>query len=314
VMRERLRTALGEINQFTQKLETKVQERTEQLKAAQKKLVQSDRLASLGQLSASVAHEINNPVSGVLNLSMLMQRMLTDDGVPPARLVEFRRYLSQVINETSRVGHIVSDLLAFSRRGKPQRAPADLNRIVRMTLSLVQHKLKLSNVSVEADLNEGLPPVLCDPSQIQQVVLNLVLNAAEATQSKGVDKRPGRVSVTTFIADGMEMLTVADNGEGIPPENLAKIFDPFFTTKSEGKGVGWGWRYPTVSSRHTAAISKSKARREPAPPSPCRCRSSSRRRAVARRRRRWPERDEVFLRGRHAGSGPASAHGYRRAR
>ena len=240
VMRERLRTALGEINQFTQKLETKVQERTEQLKAAQKKLVQSDRLASLGQLSASVAHEINNPVSGVLNLSMLMQRMLTDDGVPPARLVEFRRYLSQVINETSRVGHIVSDLLAFSRRGKPQRAPADLNRIVRMTLSLVQHKLKLSNVSVEADLNEGLPPVLCDPSQIQQVVLNLVLNAAEATQSKGVDKRPGRVSVTTFIADGMEMLTVADNGEGIPPENLAKIYDPFFTTKSEGKGVGLG--------------------------------------------------------------------------
>jgi two-component system NtrC family sensor kinase len=109
-----------------------------------------------------------------------------------------------------------------------------------MTLSLVQHKLKLSNVSVEADLNEGLPPVLCDPSQIQQVVLNLVLNAAEATQSKGVDKRPGRVSVTTFIADGMEMLTVADNGEGIPPENLAKIFDPFFTTKSEGKGVGLG--------------------------------------------------------------------------
>jgi two-component system NtrC family sensor kinase len=240
VMRERLRTALGEINQFTQKLETKVEERTEQLKAAQKKLVQSDRLASLGQLSASVAHEINNPVSGVLNLSMLMQRMLTDDGIPPTRLVEFRRYLSQVINETSRVGHIVSDLLAFSRRGKPQRAPTDLNRIVRMTLSLVQHKLKLSNVEVEADLREGLPPVLCDPSQIQQVVLNLVLNAAEATQSKGVDKRQGRVSIATFTAEGVEMLTVSDNGEGIPPENLARIFDPFFTTKSEGKGVGLG--------------------------------------------------------------------------
>jgi two-component system NtrC family sensor kinase len=109
-----------------------------------------------------------------------------------------------------------------------------------MTLSLVQHKLKLSNVEVETDLHEQLPPVLCDPSQIQQVVLNLVLNAAEATQSKGVDKRQGRVSVTTFVADGMEMLSVADNGEGIPPENLAKIFDPFFTTKSEGKGVGLG--------------------------------------------------------------------------
>jgi two-component system NtrC family sensor kinase len=240
VMRERLRTALGEINQFTQKLEDKVEERTQQLKAAQKKLVQSDRLASLGQLSASVAHEINNPVSGVLNLSMLMQRMLGEDGVPPTRLNEFRKYLSQVVNETSRVGRIVSDLLAFSRRGKPQRAPADLNKIVRMTLSLVQHKLKLSNVEVDANLREDLSLVPCDPSQIQQVVLNLVLNAAQATQSKALDKRQGRVSIATSSADGMVSLTVSDNGEGILPDNLAKIFDPFFTTKSEGKGVGLG--------------------------------------------------------------------------
>jgi two-component system NtrC family sensor kinase len=240
VMRERLRTAVAEINQFTQKLESKVEERTEQLKAAQKKLVQSDRLASLGQLSASVAHEINNPVSGVLNLAMLMQRMLKDDGVPPERLPEFRKYLGQVIGETSRVGRIVSDLLAFSRRGKPQRAPADLNKIVRMTLSLVQHKLKLSNVEVEATMREDLPLVPCDASQIQQVVLNLVLNAAEATQNKAVDKRQARVTIATRAADGMVHLVVADNGEGIRPDNLARIFDPFFTTKSDGKGVGLG--------------------------------------------------------------------------
>ena len=240
VMRERLRTALAEINQFTLKLESKVEQRTEQLKAAQKKLVQSDRLVSLGQLSASVAHEINNPVSGVLNLAMLMQRMLKEDGVPPERLPEFRKYLGQVVSETSRVGRIVSDLLAFSRRGKPQRAPADLNRIVRMTLSLAQHKLKLSNVEVETALREDLPPVPCDASQIQQVTLNLVLNAAEATQNKSVDKRPGRVSITTDGADGMVYLNVTDNGEGIPPDNLARIFDPFFTTKSDGKGVGLG--------------------------------------------------------------------------
>ena len=122
IMRERLRTAMSEINQFTQKLETKVEERTQQLKAAHQKLLQSDRLASLGQLSASVAHEINNPIAGVLNLSMLMQRMLKDDGIPPNRLEEFRKYLGQVTNETARVGRIVSDLLAFSRRSKPQRA------------------------------------------------------------------------------------------------------------------------------------------------------------------------------------------------
>jgi two-component system NtrC family sensor kinase len=240
VMRERLRTALAEINQFTQKLETKVEERTEQLKAAQKKLVQSDRLASLGQLSASVAHEINNPISGVLNLAMLLQRMLKETGVPPERLPEFRRYLAQVINETGRVGRIVSDLLAFSRRGKPQRAPADLNKIVLMTLSVVQHKLMLSNVEVETALAEDLPVAQCDQSQIQQVALNLILNAAQATQSKSADRRQGRVSISTRPGDGMVYLEVADNGEGIPPENLARIFDPFFTTKSEGKGVGLG--------------------------------------------------------------------------
>jgi two-component system NtrC family sensor kinase len=236
VMRERLRTAVGEINEFTQKLESKVEERTEQLKAAQRKLVHNDRLASLGTLSASVAHEINNPVSGVLNLSMLLQRMLKDDGIPPNRIEEFRKYLSQVTNETARVGRIVSDLLAFSRRSKPQRAPADLNRIVRSTLSLVSHKLKLSNVEVETSLGEELPAVLCDASQMQQVFLNLVLNASEATQ--GRDER--RLTIATRSIPGEVQLTVSDNGEGIRQENLAKIFDPFFTTKSEGKGVGLG--------------------------------------------------------------------------
>jgi len=236
VMRDRLRTALGEINQFTQNLETKVEDRTQQLKQAHQKLLQSDRLASLGQLSASVAHEINNPIAGVLNLSMLLQRMLKEDGVPPNRIEEFRKYLTQVTNETARVGRIVSDLLAFSRRSKPQRAPADVNKIAKMTLSLIQHKMKLGNVEVETRLAEDLPPVPCDQSQIQQVALNLLLNAAEATQSK----TERRVVVSTSVADGYVRLVVSDNGEGILPENMAKIFHPFFTTKSEGKGVGLG--------------------------------------------------------------------------
>jgi two-component system NtrC family sensor kinase len=183
-----------------------------------------------------VAHEINNPISGVLNLSMLLQRMLKDDGVPPERLAEFRKYLSQVTSETARVGRIVSDLLAFSRRSKPQRVPADLNRIVKTTLSLVQHKMKLSNVEVVADLKDELPAAQCDSSQVQQVVLNLLLNAAEATQGRA----ERRVNVSTEPGDGCVILTVSDNGEGIAPENLARIFDPFFTTKPEGKGVGLG--------------------------------------------------------------------------
>jgi two-component system NtrC family sensor kinase len=167
---------------------------------------------------------------------MLMQRMLKGDGVPPNRIEEFRKYLTQVTSETTRVGRIVSDLLAFSRRGRPQQAPADLNRIVDATLSLTQHKFRLSNVEVETKLAEELPQVYCDASQIQQVVLNLVLNAAEATQARSVR----RVRVETACCEGTVTLAIADNGEGIPPENLSKVFDPFFTTKSEGKGVGLG--------------------------------------------------------------------------
>jgi two-component system NtrC family sensor kinase len=235
-MRERLAEAIAEINQFTEKLEATVTDRTAQLKVAHQKLLQTDRLASLGQLAASVAHEINNPIAGVLNLSMLLQRILKDDGIPPGRIQEFRKYLAQVTTETSRVGRIVSDLLAFSRRSKPQRAPADLNRIVSVTLSLTEHKLKMMNVAVETHLEPALPQVPCDSSQMQQVLLNLVMNAAEATTAKS----GGRVRVETARAGETVVMTVADNGEGISPENLDKIFDPFFTTKPEGKGVGLG--------------------------------------------------------------------------
>ena len=237
-MRERLKQSVDENVQFTQSLETKVEQRTAQLKAAHQKLLQTDRLASLGQLSASVAHEINNPLSGVLNLSMLMQRILKDDGIPPGRIEEFRKYLSQVVNETSRVGHIVSDLLAFSRRSKPQGNRADLNSIVNATLSLLAHKLKLMNVEIVLRLEEDLPSVRCDTSQMQQVVINLVMNGGESTISKGGGKV--HIRTTSKEKEGFVILEVKDTGDGIPPENLSKIFDPFFTTKGEGKGVGLG--------------------------------------------------------------------------
>ncbi len=238
VMRERLTIAMADLNKLAADLETKVEQRTQQLKAAHQKLMQTDRLASLGQLSASVAHEINNPLSGVLNLAMLMQRILKDDGIPRDRIPEYRKFLAQVINETSRVGRIVSDLLAFSRRSKPQSTRVDLNSIIRTTLSLVAHKLQLGNVLMEEHLSPGLPEIKCDGSQVQQVVMNLVMNAAEATAIKG----GGMVKIITRTSPDKKTLEleVRDNGEGIPQENLSKIFDPFFTTKGEGKGVGLG--------------------------------------------------------------------------
>jgi two-component system, NtrC family, sensor kinase len=238
LMRERLKLAVAELNEMQQTLESKVQERTQQLQAAQRKLIQSDRLASLGQLAASVAHEINNPVSGVLNLSMLLERMMANGGYPAGREAEFRKYLGLISAETARVGRIVSDLLAFSRRSKPHRAPADLNKLVCTTLGLAQHKLKLINAQIVLELQDDLPLVECDSSQIQQVILNLVLNGAQAMQAQG----GGNLTIRTrLLADGNEVeLDVEDSGEGIAPENLLKIFDPFFTTKADGKGVGLG--------------------------------------------------------------------------
>ncbi|MBW7888181.1 MAG: GHKL domain-containing protein [Bacteroidetes bacterium] len=238
IMRLQLKSALDEINQFTLSLETKVEERTEQLKAAHQKLLKSDRLASLGQLSASVAHEINNPLSGVLNLSMLLQRIIKDDGIPKERVEDFKKFLSQIINETARVGRIVQDLLAFSRQSKPHRSQFDINMIVKTTASLIQHKLKLMEVTNELHLEEKLPLVSCDGSQIQQVVMNLVMNAAEACQNK----LNAKVIISTASDADLQniYLAIQDNGDGISEENLTKIFTPFFTTKGDGKGVGLG--------------------------------------------------------------------------
>jgi two-component system, NtrC family, sensor kinase len=237
-MRERLKIAVDELNEMQQTLESKVAERTAQLEVVHRKLLQSDRLASLGQLAASVAHEINNPVSGVLNLSILLERLMVNGQFPIGRETEFRKYLASISTETARVGRIVSDLLAFSRRSKPQRVPADLNKLVCSTLGLVGHKLKLINAETALDLQQDLPLVECDPSQIQQVILNLVLNGAEAMQAKG----GGKLHISTRLTPDRENaeLCVSDTGEGIGSENLSKIFDPFFTTKAEGKGVGLG--------------------------------------------------------------------------
>ena len=236
VMRERLKEAVAELNELTRGLEAKVERRTAQLQAAQQKLQQSERLASLGQLAATVAHEINNPVAGVLNFSMLMQRILKEDGIPPARIAEFRGYLAQVVNETSRVGRIVSDLLSFSRQSRPRGDHADLNAVVRSTLGVLAHRFARAGVTVLEDLAEPLAAVRGDAVQLQQVVTNLVVNGVEAMP------RGGALTVRTrsCAATGTAMLEVSDSGTGISREHQSRIFDPFFTTKEEGKGVGLG--------------------------------------------------------------------------
>jgi two-component system NtrC family sensor kinase len=247
-MRLHLRTALGELDLERQGLERKVEERTRQLKDAQRRLIQSDRLASLGRLAGTVAHEINNPISAVLNLSVLMERILGEKGIPPGREEEFRGYLRQVSGETERVGRIVSELLAFSRRAAPQRAPSDLNAVVLRTVSILRHKLELADVEARIDADPELPLVECDASQMEQVVMNLVANAAEAMTGGGhVVVRTRRVP----DAESVE-IAVEDDGPGIPDEHLQRIFEPFFSTKEGGKSLGLGLAvvYGIVDAHH----------------------------------------------------------------
>ena len=256
VMRERLQAAMAEINQFTQHLETKVEQRTEQLKAAHQKLLQSDRLASLGQLSASVAHEINNPLSGVLNLSMLMQRLLTDDGIPPGRLQDFRKYLSQVVNETTRVGRIVSDLLAFSRRSKPQRveAESEQDRHHHALADLAQaqaHERGGRSWTLQPDLPAGAVRPLADPAGGVESASERRGGHAKPRREtrlhphRGGPCHPGRGAV----GDRFRRRHLA--GETWPKSSI-----PSSPRSPRAKASGWAWRSPTESSRRTAAISK----------------------------------------------------------
>ena len=235
-MRLRLRDAMGEIEEARRGLERKVEEKGLQLQGARKRLVEADRLASLGRLAGVVAHEINNPIAAVRTFSEGMQRIVTEKGVPPERAEEFRGHLAQVSRESARVGRIVQDLLSFARRGTPQIAPSDLNAVVLRTLALLEHKLELGRIEVEARLAENLPRVPCDPSQIEQVVLNLVANAAESMPGGG------RVSVRTSAGGDGESVVfeVRDRGIGIPEGNQRLVFEPFFTTKETARGVGLG--------------------------------------------------------------------------
>ncbi|HOU54207.1 MAG TPA: ATP-binding protein [Myxococcota bacterium] len=234
-LRQRLAQAMAELNALTQALEQKVEERTAQLHSARERLAQAERMASLGRLAATVAHEINNPVAGVLNLARLVQRILTDQGIPPDRLPEVRKFLAQIAGETSRIGRIVSDLLTFSRQARPVQAQTDLEEVIDSTLALLSDRFSTREIQV-VHRRGGLPPVWCDAEQMQQVLTNLLVNAVQASP----DRATIVISTAFDPATDRVILEVIDAGVGIAPEHLDRIFDPFFTTKEKGKALGLG--------------------------------------------------------------------------
>jgi two-component system NtrC family sensor kinase len=202
--------------------------------ASEARIIQSEKQASIGRLAAGVAHEINNPLTGVLTYThMLLRRK----DLPS----DMRSDLQIVAEATDRVRKIVKGLLDFARQTKLDPEPTDINRLVQAAISLIENQALVKGVTVRFQPGDQLPDVTLDRSQIQSVLINMVINALDATEPGG--------SIRVFTASGLSgngagqpgvEITVADTGCGIPRENLDRLFDPFFTTKAVGQGTGLG--------------------------------------------------------------------------
>jgi len=196
----------------------------------QSKLLQTEKMAALGQLVSGIAHELNNPLTAIMGYGQL----LLGHGLLPAQLSE----ASKIYQEAERARRIVKNLLYFARENKPERTRVDVNEIVERTLGLRSYELRVENIAVKCDLAGDLPETMADPHQLQQVVLNLLVNAEQALlEGRG----RGNVSIRTRRLSGDRIsLEISDDGPGIPPEIASRIFEPFFTTKSSGVGTGLG--------------------------------------------------------------------------
>jgi two-component system NtrC family sensor kinase len=235
-MTEQLKKAQEENQEWTRTLEERVQEKTVELERAYHRLVQSEKMASLGKLAAVVAHEVNNPLAGILTYSKLVSRMVDKGLEDEARRNEAKSDLREIEAESRRCGTIVKNLLTFARQAPLNPQKNQLAAIVERCLLLVGHQCELQQIDVESHMDPKMPAIYCDSGQIQQVLLALLINAVEAMP------QGGRLKVeTVYIPEEREArIMVSDDGMGIPEDVLPHIFEPFFTTKAEGKGVGLG--------------------------------------------------------------------------
>ena len=210
--------------------------RMEQQFADETRLLHQDKMISLGRLAASVVHEINNPLAGILNYARLMIKILKRGVFEQEQAQKFQGYLSLVERETDRCSVIVSNLLTFSRKSKMESGGIAINDLLEKCIMLSQHKLALQNIKIRTDLGVDIPVVWGDFNQMQQCVINLIFNAIDAMPEGGelaiVSSHDPKLNVVK--------IRVEDNGCGISKEDLPNIFDPFFTTKIEGKGLGLG--------------------------------------------------------------------------
>ena len=237
-MMDDLRTARAEITLWSHTLEEKVESKSRDLKLAERQVLHMETMASLGKLSATVAHELNNPLSGVLTYARLIRRELNQQALDPAVHAELDKYLGLVDRECSRCGAIVHNLLAFARRRGAQMAPVDLNGVVERSLMLVRHHTEMRNIRLVSLPLEGDATITADAGQIQQALLALLMNAIEAMPNAEGAEHALTVRLGAE-ADGV-LIEVCDTGVGIAEDALPHIFEPFFSTKGGESGVGLG--------------------------------------------------------------------------
>jgi signal transduction histidine kinase len=207
-----------------------------QKRAQELRLLQAEKMSSIGFLAAGVAHEINNPMNSVAGYAEALQRRLKScpDLLEDQRVEDFGPYLEVIVREVYRCKNIIDNLLSFSRKSDGSQGQVDLNAIIREVLQLLQHKSRHESILVRESLADGLPVMHGDAGALRQVFLNLLLNAMQAIREAGI------VEVTTRFSSGCLEASVTDNGSGIPPEVIDQIWTPFFTTKAVGKGSGLG--------------------------------------------------------------------------
>ncbi len=235
-MTEELGRARDELTEWTQTLEERVEQKTDELRRALSNMVQMEKMASLGKLAASVAHELNNPLAGILAYAKLLKKKIAKGNMSEEESKEIEAELVMIADESARCGNIVNNLLLFSRQKVGDFQPQNLTPIIEQSLRLIAHHLSMNNVRCEVDLPGNLVETICDPQQIEQALIALEINAIEAMPGGGTL----RIEMRLREKEREVEIRVIDNGIGINEEDLEHIFEPFFTTKKDGKGTGLG--------------------------------------------------------------------------